>query len=88
MKIKNTQALYLIFSVALTLQGCAVAKYGWTLNEAQGQYLLVDESAKSFGYKRMNYAMVYFSTLKGFVKENGFPSFIYEDETAEGREII
>lgn len=77
-----------LFIVLFSLTSCASYMHGYTQRKAENRYLLVDRNTESFGYKRMEYNLSYNDSLEGFVKNNGYPDFIYEYENEEGRDSI
>ena len=87
MKCNKTSIIFLI-SLFFLIQGCASYMHGYTKRSAMNRYLLVDEAAENFGFKRMEYNLGYNRSLKGFVENHGLPDFIYEYENEEGRESI
>ena len=81
----NIVVLLFIFCL---LSSCAGYMHGYTKDRAFGRYLLVDEQAENFGYKRMQYIQGYRPSIEGFVNKHGLPDFIYEFETENDREGI
>lgn len=82
--LKNT----FLFAIITLLISCSSYMHGYTQLESLNRYLIVDESKKSFGYKRMTYNIALNNSLEGFVKNNGYPDFIYEYKNEKSRDSI
>ncbi len=65
--------------LSLALPGCASYMYGWTDHEARNQYLIVDDSRNSLGYRRLQYIQRYRgAAIRDFIAEKGAPNYILE----------
>ncbi|ARU59401.1 hypothetical protein OLMES_5421 [Oleiphilus messinensis] len=82
----NRLVILLFILLIPIFSGCSGFMMGYTKDNAQNRYLLVDSSAESLGYQRLRYMQDYRDSLSGFVREHGAPDFIYEYTTDEGRE--
>jgi len=84
--MNRTSLAVALVILSAALSGCAAWMQGYTKRQAFQRYMLVDVTAKSFGYKRLTYNQGLYSLIREYTLVHGLPNFIYEFKTEDKKD--